>query len=171
MQKVNKEPAGEGTELTPETCTIIKDTAAAMDPCDPYNPQPWTPASSSGLPWTPASSSYFESLLRPVGLDDRLALYISEARERSHDVFSMVQAMAEALLSDDSLLWWATVTPHPILRDICETTKPTWTANFHDVSFLALRAALSTINSTGDEADILGSYQYLACYPVQPRHL
>ena len=70
----------------------------------------------------------------------------------------MVGTLVEALVNDSNLLWWVSVTPSPILRDICETTMPTWKADFQDVSFLALRAAVSTINVTGHEALMLSSY-------------
>ena len=99
-----------------------------------------------------------------AAMESVLMQVVSFARGASLDVYGMVAILVQALVEDEFLLWWVTVTPHPLLRDICETSTPSWEADFVHVSFLALRAAVSTISGIGDEASLLTKYKEDVAY-------
>ena len=75
--------------------------------------------------------------------------------------------MVEAFVADANLSSWVTVTPHFIIRDICEMAKFIWTLNFHDLFFIAVRAAVFNITGTGKEACILTLYYENAIHAKQ----
>ena len=118
-----------------EPCTPQPLTLAPSSAVEPYIPQPWTLAPSSSID-KPNMSAAMESVLMQV---------VSFARGASLDVYGMVAILVQALVEDKFLLWWVSVASHPFLFDICETSTPSWEANFAHVSFLALRAVVFTL--------------------------
>ena len=126
----------------------MRSLSTAMEDVEPVIPEPSSLAPSSSI----------DKPSRPVAIEAVLMEMVSFASGASLDVHGMVKIMVEALVEDKFLFWWVIVTPHPFLRDICETSTPSWEANFAHVSFLALRAAVSTISGTGDEASMLTKY-------------
>ena len=127
----------------------VRSRSTAMEDAEAVIPEPSSLAPSSSI----------DQPSRPVAIKAVLMEMVSFASEASLDVHGMVKILVEALVEDEFLLWWVTVTPHPLLRDICETLTPSWEADFDHVSFLALRAAVSTISGIGDEASLLTKHK------------
>lgn len=127
----------------------VRSRSTAMEDAEAVIPEPSSLAPSSSI----------DQPSRPVAIEAVLMEMVSFASGASLGVHGMVKILVEALVEDKFLFWWVMVTPHPLLRDICDTSTPSWEADFVHVSFLALRAAVSTISGIGDEASLLTKHK------------